>query len=431
MRLVTWLCLCSFASSFLVSPQNDRRGSLGASLSHDEIERYSRHLVLSDVGKKGQERLKDSAVLVIGAGGLGSPCLMYLAAAGVGHVGIVDADTVDASNLQRQIIHGTSTIDVHKTQSAMDRIADLNPFVNVRQYREEFTSETALRILQGGYDENTPYDVVIDGSDNFPTKYLINDACEITGVPWIYSAILAFEGQLSTFNFQGGPDYRDLLPTPPNPGDVPSCAEGGVLGVLPGTMGCLQATEALKIILGHNDGVLSGRVLAFDALQMRFTEMGLERRKVREEITSLIDYQGFCGGPQAPPAKPPSGGRTVDETEEDATLSTSQNFHNIDPNETLDKLVGGWSPYVLDVRLQTENDIVQLPFTDRVVPHRTVRVTDIPTDGDVLVYCKAGIRGKKACATLISQGVDPERLYNLDGGIMRWRQDVDNSMPKY
>ena len=206
-------------------------------LSNAEISRYSRHLVLGDVGMAGQKALKNSSVLVIGAGGLGSPCLLYLAAAGVGHIGIVDADTVDESNLQRQIIHGTSTVDVSKCESAERRIKDINPFVNVRLYKEEFTSETAMRILGEGYSETIPWDVVVDGSDNFPTKYLINDACGIVGLPWVYSAILAFEGQISTFNYNGGTDYRDLLPTPPPPGDVPSCAEGGVLGVLPGTMG--------------------------------------------------------------------------------------------------------------------------------------------------------------------------------------------------
>ena len=218
-------------------------------LTNEEISRYSRHLVLSSVGVVGQTMLKNSAVLVIGAGGLGSPCLLYLAAAGVGHIGIVDADTVDGSNLQRQIIHGASTVGVSKCESAERRIKDINPFVNVRTYKEEFTSANAMQILAGGYSSSKPWDVVIDGSDNFPTKYLINDACSIQNIPWVYSAILAFEGQLSTFNYRGGPDYRDLLPTPPPPGDVPSCAEGGVLGVLPGTMGCLQVR--IKCQLKH------------------------------------------------------------------------------------------------------------------------------------------------------------------------------------
>ena len=252
------------------------------------------------------------------------------------------------------------------------------------------------------------------------------------GIPWIYSAILAFEGQLSVFNMdETSPDYRDLLPTPPPPGDVPSCAEGGVLGVLPGTMGCLQATEAIKLILGvRNENLLSGRVLVLDAMAMKFHEIGLKRAPDREPITELIDYQGFCGGPrQQPPAA--ADGRTLDEAESSVADDDNVPFHEIEPTECLEKLVSGWSPWVLDVRLRTENDIVQLPFTDRVVPHRTVKVTDIPADGDVLVYCKAGVRGKKACNKLIEAGVDADRLYNLEGGIMRWQKDVDPSMPRY
>ncbi|EED91670.1 hypothetical protein THAPSDRAFT_35049, partial [Thalassiosira pseudonana CCMP1335] len=379
-------------------------------LTNAEISRYSRHLVLGDVGVAGQKALKNSSVLVIGAGGLGSPCLLYLAAAGVGHIGIVDADTVDESNLQRQIIHGTSTVDVPKCESAERRIKDINPFVNVRTFKEELTSDTAMRIIGEGYSESIPWDVVVDGSDNFPTKYLINDACDILGIPWVYSAILAFEGQLSTFNYKGGPDYRDLLPVPPPPGDVPSCAEGGVLGVLPGTMGCLQATEVIKIILGKDRGLLIGRVLVFDAMSMKFTEIGITRSTDREKSTELIDYQGFCAGPKTTPTKPNDSKAPV---------------------ECLGKLAGGWSPWVLDVRLQSENDIVSLPFTDAVVPHRTVRPDHIPKVGDVLVYCKGGVRGKKACALLIDMGVDPTRLYNLEGGIMRWQKDVDPKMPRY
>jgi adenylyltransferase/sulfurtransferase len=408
-------------------------------LSNAEISRYSRHLVLGDVGVAGQKALKNASVLVIGAGGLGSPALLYLAAAGVGHIGIVDADTVDESNLQRQIIHGTSTIDVSKCESAQRRIRDINPFVNVRLYKEEFTSETAMRILGEGFSETKSWDVVLDGSDNFPTKYLINDSCDILGIPWVYSAILAFEGQLSTFNYNGGPNYRDLLPTPPPPGDVPSCAEGGVLGVLPGTMGCLQATEALKIILGKDKGLLNGRVLVFDALAMKFNEIGVTKLPGRVQPSELIDYQGFCAGPKAITPKPavalkdvdaPSNGRTMDEALSDDSTAKAA-FHTITPDECLHKLSSGWSPWVLDVRLQTENDIVALPFTDLVVPHRTVRPHHIPKNGEVLVYCKAGVRGKKACTQLIELGVDPRRLYNLEGGILRWQKEVDPSMPRY
>jgi adenylyltransferase/sulfurtransferase len=399
-------------------------------------------LVLADVGMAGQQALKDSSILVVGAGGLGSPCLLYLAAAGVGNIGIVDGDTVDESNLQRQVIHGTSTVGMQKCESAAARIRDINPNCAVRLYPEELTAATAMRIIGGGFDAAHKYDLVVDGSDNFPTKYLINDACQLTGTTWIYSAILAFEGQLSVFNLDGaGPDYRDLLPSPPPPGDVPSCAEGGVLGVLPGTMGCLQATEAIKILLGRRDGVLSGRVLVFDAMQMKFSEVGLSKAVDREPITELIDYQGFCGGPQAPlastaaaaatPSKP--GERTMDEADsnDSAVADATLDFHSIDPKACLDKLKSGWSPWVLDVRLQTENDIVALPFTDRVVPHRAVRVKDVPAAGDILVYCKAGVRGKKACNALIAQGVTADRLYNLDGGIMSWQKQVDPSMPRY
>jgi molybdopterin/thiamine biosynthesis adenylyltransferase/rhodanese-related sulfurtransferase len=441
-------------------------------LSNDEIARYSRHLVLANVGVAGQVALKNSSVLVVGAGGLGSSCLLYLAAAGVGHIGIVDADTVDTSNLQRQVIHGTSTVGVNKGESAASRINDVNPNANVRVYQEELTSVTAKRIVGEGFEPGRPYDVVIDGSDNFPTKYLIkcvcavfflvsynidsllrfwlcerasnryisspflfSDVCSIFNIPWVYSAILAFEGQLSVFNFQNGPDYRDLLPTPPPPGDVPSCAEGGVLGVLPGTMGCLQATETLKVILGKTNGILSGRVLVFDAMAMKFSEMGLSKQIDREPITELIDYKGFCGGPQVKQQTTTlepttNNARTLDEVDE-AIITVDTSFHSIEPHECMEKLVTGWSPFVLDVRLQTENDIVQLPFTDRVVPHRQVRASDVPKSGDVLVYCKAGVRGKKACVKLIEDGVDSGRLYNLEGGIMGWQKQVDASMPRY
>jgi adenylyltransferase/sulfurtransferase len=378
----------------------------------------------------GQKALKNASVLVVGAGGLGSPCLLYLAAAGVGRIGIVDGDTVDESNLQRQVIHGTSTIGISKCQSARERIQDLNPNVNVRLYEEEFTSETAMRILGEGFSSIKPYDIVVDGSDNFPTKYLINDACEILGLPWVYSAILAFEGQLSFFNLDGvGPTYRDLLPTPPPPGDVPSCAEGGVLGVLPGTMGCLQATEVIKYILGRKEGLASGRVVVFDAMAMKFSDVGLKRQPNREKITELIDYQGFCAGPKTPAPKPTTSGRTMDEVESDPSSTSA--FHSIEPKECVQKLSSGWSPWVLDVRLETEHAIVALPFTDQVSPHRTVRVDHIPKSGDVLVYCKAGVRGKKACIRLVELGVDSKRLFNLEGGIMRWQKEVDPSMPRY
>jgi adenylyltransferase/sulfurtransferase len=434
---------------------------------------------LSSVGVEGQKRLKGSAVLLIGAGGLGSPVLLYLAAAGVGHIGIVDADTVDESNLQRQIVHGTSTLGMNKCESARRRMLDVNPHVQIRTYEEEFTSGSARRIVQDGFDSSTPYQVVVDGSDNFPTKYLINDACALEGLPWVYSAILGFEGQLSVFNFPPnvGPDYRDLLSVPPPPGDVPSCAEGGVLGVLPGTLGCLQAVECLKLLLGRTNGLCSGRVLVFDALRMKFSEVGLARSDDREPIWDLIDYQGFCGGPSAAsstsatqtvtaaaalavdtgPAALPTmvrikgtvtsattslmGHRSMDENSEESEVACTtpspagepfvSRYHCISPGQCFDRLRSGWSPWVVDVRLSTEHDIVALPFTDRVVPHRQVSSRDIPKTGDVLVYCKGGVRSKKACETLAAQGIDPTRLYSLQGGILQWQKEVDPSMPRY
>jgi len=247
---------------------------------------------------------------------------------------------------------------------------------------------------------------------------------------------------LSVFNFNGsGPDYRDLLPTPPNPGDVPSCAEGGVLGVLPGTMGCLQATEAIKYILGHHQGLLSGRVLVFDAMAMKFSEVGLQRSLDCAPITELIDYQGFCAGPkQIQSSALKVNGlsssnaavvRTMDEAESAVPKESTASFHSVEPRDCFDKLISGWTPWVLDVRLPTEHAIVNLPFTDRVVPHRQVRVADVPASGDVLVYCKGGVRGSKACSALIEAGVHPYRLYNLQGGIMQWQKDIDPSMPRY
>ncbi len=426
------------------SERQRQEASLAATsgLTNAEIARYSRHLVLPTVGVAGQVALKQAKVLVIGAGGLGSPCLLYLAAAGVGTIGIVDADTVDESNLQRQIIHGTSTVGLSKCESAKERIRDINPLVCVHVFQEEFSSETALRILR----DTLPWDVVVDGSDNFPTKYLINDACEIVGIPWVYSAILAFEGQISVFNYKGGPSYRDLLPSPPDPGTVPSCAEGGVLGVLPGTMGCMQATEVLKILLGKDSGLLSGRMLVYDALQMKFLEVRIEKNMRRKPITELIDYQGFCAGPKAAGEKlaitavqssssSSGANRVLDEGDNsspsDNTSSDLDAFHTIEPKECVEKLLSGWSPWVLDVRLSSEHQIVALPFTDRVVPHRDVNLDSIPKAGPVLIYCKGGVRGQKACRRLIALGVDPKRLHNLAGGILKWQKEVDLSLPRY
>jgi len=380
-------------------------------LSREEVARYSRHLILDEVGMEGQRKLKGSAVLCVGTGGLGSPLLMYLAAAGVGRIGIVDFDVVDASNLQRQILHGTSEVGKPKVQSAARRINDINPHVQLDIYEEALTSENALRILE-------PYDVVVDGTDNFPTRYLVNDACVILNKPNVYGSIFKFEGQASVFNYQGGPNYRDLYPEPPPPGLVPSCAEGGVLGILPGVIGCIQATETIKILLGQGN-TLSGRLLLYDALAMSFRQLKLRCDPTLQPITELIDYQQFCGMP-------------ANDHDGDST-GVDEPFQRVGVTAAKARLDAGWSPYVLDVRRAAEAEIVRFEWVDRLQPHGEVAaiVAELPRDQDILVHCKMGGRSAKACAALAAAGLEPQRLFNLDGGIVGWAQQVDPSMPTY
>jgi adenylyltransferase/sulfurtransferase len=380
-------------------------------LSHEEIARYSRHLILPEVGMEGQRKLKNSSVLCVGTGGLGSPLLLYLAAAGVGRIGIVDFDSVDASNLQRQIIHGTSSVGKPKVQSAKDRILDVNPFVQVDVYEEPLSSENALRIA-------APYDVVVDGTDNFPTRYLVNDACVILGKPNVYGSIFRFEGQASVFNFEGGPNYRDLYPEPPPPGLVPSCAEGGVLGVLPGIVGCIQANETLKILLGVGT-TLSGRLLLFDALTMKFRELKLRKDPTSPRIEKLIDYDQFCGIPGREPAH-----------REEAPVMEAKTFNRMSVREAADRLAKGWKPFVLDVRGASEAAIVKLSFMDALIPHTEVgqRLAEIPKDREILVHCKLGGRSSQAAAVLAENGY---RVTNLEGGITAWAREIDPSLPTY
>ncbi|GAB4278482.1 MAG: molybdopterin-synthase adenylyltransferase MoeB [Candidatus Promineifilaceae bacterium] len=377
------------------------------SLSNSEIRRYSRHLILEQVGLEGQQRLKASSVLCVGTGGLGAPLLMYLAAAGVGRIGIVDFDVVDESNLQRQVIHGTTSVGRSKVQSAVERIADINPHVRVDVYEEAFTAVNALDIA-------TKYDVIVDGTDNFPTRYLVNDVCEILGKPNVYGSVFKFEGQASVFNYQGGPTYRDLYPEPPPPGMVPNCAEGGVLGVLPGLIGLIQATETIKILLGLGK-TLSGRLLLYDAVDMRFRELRLPKRVNAKPVTELIDYVAFCGFPGA-----------------DAHVETENGgYGRISVTTAKEKLDAGWNPYVLDVRKAFEADIVQLNFTDRLHPHETILdiVTELPNDRDILVYCRTGVRSANACTALRSAGLT--RIFNLEGGIIAWAQEIAPELPVY
>ena len=384
-------------------------------LTHDEIRRYSRHLILDQFGVSGQRKLKGTSILCIGSGGLGSPVLMYLAAAGVGTIGVVDDDVVDESNLQRQIIHSTAALGVPKVDSAAERIAGINPHVNFRKHAFRLTAANALELIR-------EYDLVVDGSDNFPTRYLVNDACVLSGKPLIYGAIQKFEGQVSVFNYNGGPNYRDLFPEPPPPGEVPSCAEGGVLGVLPGVIGCMQATEAIKVALKVPNGTLSGRLLLYDAMRMKFHEVKLQPRKDAKPITSLIDYDGFCSGntngvcdisgPNAPaPAEP---------------------FTHINAVESNRRMAEEeWRPFVLDVRSKAEAEIVSLPMVDALQPHRRVEevASQLPRDRDILVHCKAGVRSKAACHTLAGLGFT--RLFTMDGGIIEWARKVDTRMPVY
>ena len=373
-------------------------------LSPDELARYSRHLILPEIGVEGQRRLKAGSVLCVGTGGLGSPLLLYLAAAGVGRIGIVDFDVVDASNLQRQVLHGTSWVGKSKVRSAVARIEDLNPHVKVEVYEEALSSENALRILRG-------YDVVVDGTDNFPTRYLVNDACVILGKPNVYGSIFRFEGQASVFNLGDGPNYRDLYPEPPPPGLVPSCAEGGVLGVLPGVIGTIQATETLKILAGVGS-TLSGRLLLYDALAMRFRELKLRRDPNRKPIETLIDYNQFCGilPKSEQPAKP---------------------YRELTVRELHERWSAGWRPYVLDVRKPYESDIAKLPMIDRLEPHETVGniAAELPRDREIVVTCRSGGRSARACEALAKLGFD--KLYNLEGGILAWSKEIDPSIPTY
>ncbi len=381
------------------------------SLSHEEILRYSRHLLIPEVGLQGQRKLKAASVLVVGTGGLGSPVALYLAAAGVGHIGLVDYDVVDASNLQRQVIHGTSTIDQLKVESARRRLLDLNPDIQVDVYNEVLTSENAMRIAEG-------YDLIVDGTDNFPTRYLTNDLCVLTGKPNVYASIFRFDGQVSVFDARYGPCYRCLFPEPPPPGLVPSCAEGGVLGVLPGTIGTLQATEAIKLILGIGEPLI-GRLLIYNALEMSFEFVKLRKNpqcKVcgsHPEVTELIDYEAFCGLP-------------IHDGEEGTTGSE----WDISATELAERLRQGNSIRLLDVREPHELEISRLEG-ETLIPlgELAARLSELDSAEEMVVFCKAGTRSARALELLVSAGF--RKVKNLKGGINAWAREVDPSLPIY
>jgi adenylyltransferase/sulfurtransferase len=395
-----------------IAPDLLRSRGGAAALSPPEVARYSRHLIMPEVGMAGQKRLKSARILLIGAGGLGSPLGLYLAAAGIGRIGLVDFDAVDFSNLQRQILHGTPDVGRSKLLSARDKLQAINPEVQLDLYETRLTSANALSILE-------PYDIVIDGTDNFPTRYLVNDACVLLKKANVYGSIFRFDGQASVFFPPHGPCYRCLYPEPPPPGEVPSCAEGGVLGILPGLIGCIQATEAVKLILGKGEPLI-GRLLLYDALQMTFQEFKVRRNPKcpmcgdHPTITRLIDYEQFCGlrGQEAP----------VKETTDSQWETTVEDLKaRLDRQEKV---------FILDVRNPEEYQICRLPGSVLIpLPELPQRFGELDKSREMIVHCKGGIRSLKAVNFLRERGFD--KLKNLKGGILAWADKVDPTMPKY
>lgn len=397
----------------------DQAAIADVALSHEEVQRYSRHLIMPEVGAEGQKKLKASSVLLIGAGGLGSPLGMYLAAAGIGRIGMVDYDVVDYTNLQRQIIHGTKDVGRPKLESARDRILDINPHVQLDLYEVPLTSDNALEIFE-------PYDIVIDGTDNFPTRYLTNDACVLLGKPNVYGSIFRFEGQASVFYAEEGPCYRCLFPEPPPPGLVPSCAEGGVLGILPGTIGAIQATEAIKLLLGIGEPLI-GRLLLYDALNMNFDYVRLRKNpncpvcSQNPTLTELIDYEQFCGMP--------AHDRSHYVSSENGS---GEAVPQISPATLKARLDNGDNLFILDVREPHEWDISNLSDLGAVlIPKGQVleHMGELDTAQEMVVHCRSGARSADVIRQLREHGF--KKMWNLDGGINRWAQEVDNSLPIY
>jgi len=380
-------------------------------LTNDEVKRYSRHLIMPEVGVEGQRKLKAAKVLCIGAGGLGSPVAMYLAAAGVGTLGLVDFDVVDFSNLQRQILHSTPDVGKPKLQSAKEKLQALNPEIEIRTHEVALSSENALQLFE-------PYDVIVDGTDNFPTRYLVNDACVILGKPNAYGSIFRFEGQASVFATKDGPCYRCLYPEPPPPGLVPSCAEGGVLGVLPGLIGVIQATETVKLVMGIGEPLI-GRFLIYDALRMRFRELKLRKDPdcpvcgTHPTVTKLIDYEQFCGiAPAAP---------------EPVIVNNATELTSLELKQRLDR---GDKLTIVDVREPNELQINRIPGSVHIplgdIPKR---YTELDPDAELVMQCKSGVRSGKAADFLRSVGF--KHVLNLKGGILDWIDKVDPTQPKY
>jgi adenylyltransferase/sulfurtransferase len=383
-----------------------------ATLTNDEILRYSRHLIMPEVGMEGQQKLKAARVLCIGAGGLGSPLALYLGAAGVGMLGIVDFDVVDYTNLQRQIIHSTADVGRKKLDSAAEKLKAINPFLSIRKFETRLTSENALELFRD-------FDIIADGTDNFPTRYLVNDACVLTGKPNVYGSIFRFEGQASVFATKDGPCYRCLYSDPPPPGLVPSCAEGGVLGILPGLVGVIQATEVIKLILGKGDPLI-GRLLLIDALGMKFRELKLRKNPdcpacgTHRSITKLIDYNEFCG-------------IRGEEKREEKTVEAG--IPEIQVEELKRRLDAGDDLFVLDVREPHEYQICNI--NGHLIPLGDLpkRVNELDSSREIVAHCRSGVRSAKAVAFLQQAGF--KKVHNLAGGILAWADRVDPRMPKY
>jgi len=380
-----------------------------------DMNRYARHVSLPDVGREGQALINNSRILVVGAGGLGSPVLLYLAAAGVGEIGVIDDDLVDLSNLQRQIIHGESDVGSSKVESAKSQILSINSTIKVTTWNTRLSPDNAQEILQG-------WDVVVDGTDNIPTRYLVDDICRINHIPWIYGSIYRFEGQASVFNYRGGPCYRDLFPEPPPSNVIPSCAEGGVFGVLPGVIGSIQATEAIKIILDKGQ-TLSGKLLIYDAESMDFKSLTYSQSEDSnpdlEQVRKMFEDNGWCE------KTPNSDG----EIEEPASAGNNM-FHHLSVAQYQEKKANGWQPFLIDVRSDAEYQQQRVSFTDLQVPHEEIltKISDIPKNADIILLCRSGMRSQMAAMYLSQNGYDGQRLYNFDGGIMAWSKHIPSDV---
>ncbi|MEC8766274.1 MAG: molybdopterin-synthase adenylyltransferase MoeB [Candidatus Thermoplasmatota archaeon] len=386
-----------------------------------DVARHARHISLPDVGVEGQRRLAASSVLVVGAGGLGCPASLYLAAAGIGRIGLIDDDAVDLSNLQRQILHTTADVGAPKVASARAKLNALDPNVKVEVFRQRLNPNNAMEMLKG-------WDLVVDGTDNLPTRYLIDDACTLLDIPWVYGSVFRFEGQVSLFNHEGGPSYRDLFPEAPPAEAVPTCSEAGVLGVLPGIVGTLQATEAIKVLLGM-PASLSGTLLLYDAQSMRFDRLNFEKNPDRPAVVDLSHAAAMLTDEAWCTDRPDQS--TVPQEQKSPADTADGMFNHLSMDAFIQRRNDGWEPFILDVRSDDEYALVRVKSCDLQVPHTHIHgsMESIPKQRDIVIHCKSGMRSQLAAIELIKFGYAAERLHNLDGGIMAWMalapEDID------